>query len=175
MQLVKSKRRHMIGMEVPRGGSSCTSCRYLVDAFGRRTGDGRYCSLAMWVNAPKRDGGGGGDPELPLPANRWCCDGYEIRGTRENPLSMFGDLTPFETVLVIGGGGAVLMGLTLLLLKAVSSSQPAVAALPPTPGVLDVTGPPGQTATNLLPPPGTTVPPPVYLPGGSPLPVAPTA
>lgn len=171
MNLVKSKRRHMIGMEVPRGGSSCASCRYLVDAFGRRTGNGRNCSLALWVNAPKRDGGGGGNPELPLPANRWCCDGYEIRGTKENPLSR----SSTDLLLLVGGVAAVgLVG--YLVWKQQQATQTAqVPALPPTPGVIDVTGPPGQTATNLLPPPGTTVAPPIYVPGGSPLPVAPTA
>ena len=163
MNLVKSKRRHMIGMEVPRGGSSC---RYLVDASGRRTGDGRNCSLALWVNAPKRDGGGGGNPELPLPANRWCCDGYEVRGTKENPLSRS------STDMLLFAGGIAAVGLIGYLVW--KQQQAAVAAtLPPTPGVLDVTGPPGQTATNLL---GSQlpVPPPIYVSGGSPLPVAPS-
>jgi hypothetical protein len=168
-QLVKSKRRHLIGMEVPRGGSSCASCRYLVDAFGRRTGDGRNCSLALWVNAPKRDGGGGGDPELPLPANRWCCDGYEIRGTKENPIGV----STADLLLFAGGIAAVgLVG--YLVWKQQQAQQAGVATLPPTPGVIDVTGPPGQTAVNLLPPPGTPVVPPPYVPGGSPLPVAPS-
>lgn len=93
IHLRKSRSKHKIGMEVPKGGSSCARCKYLVDRH--------YCSLAMWVNAPKRDGGGGGDPELPLPADRWCCDGYERQtrhGTRENPLRDSDSINVFVSV-----------------------------------------------------------------------------
>lgn len=81
--LVRSTSPHCIGMEVPRGGSSCASCKFLV---GRRD-----CSLALWANAPLYKGGGGGDTYLPRPANRWCCDGYEpatlaLMSRRRNPL-----------------------------------------------------------------------------------------
>jgi hypothetical protein len=116
IELVRSKRRHLIGMEVPRGGSSCASCRFLVDRF--------YCSLAMWVDAPKRIGGGGGDPRLPLPANRWCCDGYEVRGSQRNPL--FGELSPGETFGILATGTILLIGLTYLAVKSISSSTPAL-------------------------------------------------
>jgi hypothetical protein len=69
IQLVGPSGPHKIGMVVPPGGSNCAKCRFLRN--------GHQCALAMWVMAPKKDGGGGGSTHLPVSADEWCCDGYE--------------------------------------------------------------------------------------------------
>ncbi len=69
IQLVHPSGPHKIGVVVPPGGSNCAKCRFL---RGRR-----QCALALWVLAPRKDGGGGGSTYLPRAAGRWCCDGYE--------------------------------------------------------------------------------------------------
>lgn len=59
---------HKLGMEVPKGGSSCASCRYVSE-------DGMKCGnpgFQAWqtdegVEAPER---------LPAPADSYCCDNW---------------------------------------------------------------------------------------------------
>lgn len=57
---------HKLGMEVPQGGSSCAKCRFVGD-------DGTICGnegFEKW----------NGSPELPAPAERYCCDLFEAGG-----------------------------------------------------------------------------------------------
>lgn len=61
---------HQIGTEVTEGGSKCANCAYV-------SADLKHCSMTMWVETPKKDGGGGGDSALPKPANKYCCDFWE--------------------------------------------------------------------------------------------------
>jgi hypothetical protein len=57
---------HLFAMEVPEGGSSCAKCK-----FGSE--DGKHCGnqyFQDWRKSLKAE-----DPsELPLPADRYCCD-----------------------------------------------------------------------------------------------------
>jgi hypothetical protein len=57
---------HRPGMRVPRGGSSCATCRYL-------SKDREHCSnehFRRWHGSDK----------LPAPADEYCSDWYEMRG-----------------------------------------------------------------------------------------------
>lgn len=54
---------HQPGMRVPKGGSSCSSCRYLSD-------DGRHCGNSYFQKW-------NGSDELPEPADEYCSDWYE--------------------------------------------------------------------------------------------------
>lgn len=60
---------HQPGMRVPKGGSSCSTCKYVSE-------DGKHCSekhFQKW-----RKSLGAEDPsELPHPANEYCSDWYE--------------------------------------------------------------------------------------------------
>jgi hypothetical protein len=73
VQLVGPRGPHKIGMVVPPGGSNCAKCLFLRQ--------GSKCALSMWVLAPKSKGGGGGDPNLPVSPDRWCCDGFQTAPT----------------------------------------------------------------------------------------------
>lgn len=70
---------HKIGMRVPLGGSNCAKCQYVSENHKR-------CGQRLWVDAPVKRGGGGGDPVLPAPAVSYCCDMYE-RKTTSAPLA----------------------------------------------------------------------------------------
>jgi hypothetical protein len=67
---------HQIGEEVPDGGSNCAKCRFI-------SADEKHCEMRYWVDAPKKDGGGGGDSKLPKPASRYCCDLYKEQNKRK--------------------------------------------------------------------------------------------
>lgn len=56
---------HQVGMEVPEGGSNCAKCEYVSE-------DGKRCA-----NEHFREWNGG--PELPKPADRYCCDLFETK------------------------------------------------------------------------------------------------
>jgi hypothetical protein len=71
---------HQVGMEVPQGGSSCASCKYV-------SGDLKNCSNKFFQ---KFNGG----PELPAPAESYCCDFYEQK-VRDKPRSAK-DLRPVK-------------------------------------------------------------------------------
>jgi mannose-6-phosphate isomerase-like protein (cupin superfamily) len=61
---------HRLGLPVPRGGSSCASCRWL-----RKEEDGPHCASALWQLWPRSQGGGGGRSRLPVDdAGTYCCD-----------------------------------------------------------------------------------------------------
>lgn len=51
---------HQVGVEVPKGGSSCASCKWL-------SKDAKHCEEQQFVKWL-------GTSELPFPANRYCCD-----------------------------------------------------------------------------------------------------
>ena len=53
---------HQLGMEVPKGGSMCANCEYLKDP--QTCGNQGF---ATW----------NGSPQLPSPADQYCCDLYE--------------------------------------------------------------------------------------------------
>lgn len=54
---------HKAGMRVPKGGSSCASCKFLSD-------DKKHCLNEYWIEW------NGGDSKLPLPADEYCSDWY---------------------------------------------------------------------------------------------------
>ncbi len=58
------KSKHKVGVEVPVGGSSCSTCEYLSE-------DGLKCKNKEWIKWNKENN------ILPFPANRYCCDFYE--------------------------------------------------------------------------------------------------
>jgi len=61
---------HRAGMRVPKGGSSCANCKFLVP--------GNKCKNEYWVAWH------GGDNKIPAPADEYCSDFYEPRrGTME--------------------------------------------------------------------------------------------
>ena len=55
---------HRVGTIVPKGGSSCASCKWVSE-------DGSSCSNMFWVQWH------GGDEKLPAPADEYCCDYWE--------------------------------------------------------------------------------------------------
>lgn len=55
---------HKAALQVPKGGSSCASCKFL----GK---DGKSCMNQFWIEW------NGGDSKLPLPADEYCSDWYE--------------------------------------------------------------------------------------------------
>jgi len=71
LALLPATKPHKIGVVVPRGGSSCVSCKFVRNY-------GTECVRRAWVLAPASKGGGGGDTKLPVAANRWCCDLWEL-------------------------------------------------------------------------------------------------
>ena len=61
---------HQLGLQVPPGGSSCASCRWV-----RPQGDGPHCENRLWQLWPRKRGGGGGKSHLPVQeAGTFCCD-----------------------------------------------------------------------------------------------------
>lgn len=56
-------KNHVAGMRVPKGGSSCASCKFLMDK--------NHCSNTYWIEW------NGGDTKLPYPADEYCSDFYE--------------------------------------------------------------------------------------------------
>lgn len=71
-QLPNYPASHLVGMEVPKGGSSCAKCEYV-------STDGKSCSQKDFVKW-------NGSKELPKPADCFCCDFYTIP-TRTKPRS----------------------------------------------------------------------------------------
>lgn len=70
MKLIHTLRHeHKVGMVVPKGGSSCSTCKYLRG--------GTDCVNAGWVDVHRVNGGGGGNTAIPAPADSYCCDQYE--------------------------------------------------------------------------------------------------
>jgi hypothetical protein len=61
---------HKPGMRVPKGGSMCANCRYLVRDGIELTG--RHCKQPDFI---KWNGGS----EIPDPINEFCSDWYEPR------------------------------------------------------------------------------------------------
>ena len=56
---------HKVGMRVPKGGSNCAKCEYVRN-------DNQDCAqenFIAWNHGPK----------LPLPADVYCCDFFEIK------------------------------------------------------------------------------------------------
>lgn len=53
---------HQLGMQVPKGGSMCANCQYLVDP--------KTCGNQGFVKW-------NGSSMLPAPADEYCCDLYE--------------------------------------------------------------------------------------------------
>ena len=56
---------HQLGMVVPKGGSMCANCQYLKDP--QNCGNQGFIA---W----------NGSPQLPAPADQYCCDLYEPSG-----------------------------------------------------------------------------------------------
>lgn len=56
---------HKLGMEVPKGGSSCASCSFVSE-------DGKHCGNEVFQKWE-------GSDVLPKPADEYCCDLYKIR------------------------------------------------------------------------------------------------
>lgn len=52
---------HKVGMQVPKGGSSCSTCHYL-------SSDGLSCKEDKWYKWNFND------PKLPYSNNQYCCD-----------------------------------------------------------------------------------------------------
>jgi hypothetical protein len=55
---------HEAGMRVPKGGSSCSNCRFV-------SADSKECLNTHWVEW------NGGSTKLPAPADEYCSDWYE--------------------------------------------------------------------------------------------------
>lgn len=53
---------HQLGMQVPKGGSMCANCKYLSDP--------QTCGNPGFIKW-------NGSPQLPAPADQYCCDLYE--------------------------------------------------------------------------------------------------
>jgi len=53
---------HQLGMQVPKGGSMCANCKYLAGP--------QECGNPGFVKW-------NGSPQLPAPADEYCCDLYE--------------------------------------------------------------------------------------------------
>lgn len=63
-------RGHLFGMPVPLGGSACSKCRFV-------SNDGEHCGNRFFQQWRKTLAAK--DPsELPAPANRYCCDVFEM-------------------------------------------------------------------------------------------------
>lgn len=62
---------HKVGMEVPRGGSSCNKCEYLKDYAKRLCGEKHFI---QWDGENKP----AGSNKIPLPVDEYCCDLFEI-------------------------------------------------------------------------------------------------
>lgn len=59
---------HQVGLRVPKGGSSCASCRYYNPQGGRYgTCESSYYQASV------------GTALIPMPADEWCSDMYEPR------------------------------------------------------------------------------------------------
>ena len=71
-ELPKYPKDHPVGMEVPKGGSSCAKCEFV-------SNDGKQCSQKDFV---KWNGG----KDLPEAADRYCCDFFTVP-TRTKPRS----------------------------------------------------------------------------------------
>lgn len=54
---------HVPAIRVPKGGSSCSSCKFLGD-------DGKSCKNEYFIKWH-------GSPKLPAPADEYCSDWYE--------------------------------------------------------------------------------------------------
>jgi hypothetical protein len=67
---------HQPGMRVPKGGSSCSSCKYLSE-------NGKECTSEFFIKWHGTD-------KLPAPANEYCSDWYEPR-TSETKKDYFFD------------------------------------------------------------------------------------
>ncbi len=60
---------HLFGMEVPKGGSTCAKCKFAGE-------DGKHCTNKYFQDWRKSVGAE--DPsELPVPADRYCCDVFQ--------------------------------------------------------------------------------------------------
>lgn len=55
---------HLPGMVVPKGGSSCSSCKFVSE-------DKEHCSNSYWIKWQK------GNTKLPAAADQYCCDMYD--------------------------------------------------------------------------------------------------
>lgn len=60
----KLPNNHKAGITVPKGGSSCASCKFL-------SKDKLMCTNKFWIEW------NGGDSKLPMPADEYCSDWYE--------------------------------------------------------------------------------------------------
>jgi hypothetical protein len=69
--LPKYPKDHPLGMVVPKGGSDCAKCKFLVDETHCREPHFR-----QW----------NGGPELPAPADEYCCD-FFTTAARTKPRS----------------------------------------------------------------------------------------
>jgi hypothetical protein len=65
---IKYPSNHKPGMEVPIGGSSCSSCKYLGE--DKKTCINQY--FILW----------NGSKLLPAPADKYCSDWYEPKGKK---------------------------------------------------------------------------------------------
>ena len=61
-------RDHKLGMRVPKGGSSCSTCKFLASPT--------TCGNEGFIKWNK-------GPDLPFPKNEYCCDLYQIETRKE--------------------------------------------------------------------------------------------
>ena len=57
---------HKAGMKVPKGGSSCSNCKFLGE-------DKKSCINKYWIKW------NGGESKLPAPADEYCSDWFEAK------------------------------------------------------------------------------------------------
>lgn len=78
---------HQLGMRVPKGGSMCANCKYLSSPT--------TCGNSGFVKW-------NGSPELPDPANEYCCDLYESKTTEPEEKAKGGKT---DHVPIVAAGG----------------------------------------------------------------------
>lgn len=60
---IEVEKDHKVGIQVPKGGSACSNCKYLFD-------DDK-CTNDLWIKWNK------GDNTIPVPVDEYCCDHWE--------------------------------------------------------------------------------------------------